>query len=135
LDEEKMTVSERRKYLGRMQKRYLEAGRGRKKELLDEMELVTGLHRKSLIRLLKPTGLVRRKRARERGRTYGLEVEKAVRVIGETLDFICAERLTPSLPSAARQLARHGELTLSPELEAKLAKISVRSSPGAAQSR
>jgi hypothetical protein len=43
VDEERMTISERRKYLARVQERYLAADRAKKKELLDEMELVTAL--------------------------------------------------------------------------------------------
>ena len=60
-----MTVNEWYKYLRRMQKRYRKAGRKLRGELLDEMEAVTGLHRKSLVRLMR--GEIRRqKRTRER---------------------------------------------------------------------
>jgi hypothetical protein len=52
-------------------------------------------------------------------------VHDAIRIISESLDYICAERLTPSLVQTARHLAKHSELTLSPKLEADLAKISV----------
>jgi hypothetical protein len=51
--DEKMTVDERRKYLRTMRKRYEEVGRKTRGRLLDEMEAVTGLHRKALIRLMK----------------------------------------------------------------------------------
>ena len=51
--EEEMTVDERRKYLNRMRGRYWAADRMRRGELLTEMEAVTGLHRKSLIRLVR----------------------------------------------------------------------------------
>ncbi len=47
-----MTVDERRKYLGKMLPLYLGADRTRRSELLDEMEHVTGMHRKSLLRLI-----------------------------------------------------------------------------------
>ncbi|MCL5960721.1 MAG: integrase, partial [Chloroflexi bacterium] len=127
VDEGKMSISERRKYLDRVHERYLKADRTKKEEMLDEMELVTGLHRKSLIRLLKPDGLIRKKRTRRRGKVYGVEVEDALKIISESLDYICAERLTPSLVRTARHLARHKELTLSPELETLLARISVSS--------
>ena len=50
--EDRMDFSERRKYLRIMRKRYKEASRKERSSLLDEMEAVTGLHRKSLIRLL-----------------------------------------------------------------------------------
>ena len=50
--EDKMTVHERRKYLNKMKQRYRKAKRRERGELLDEMEAVLGLHRKSLIRLI-----------------------------------------------------------------------------------
>ena len=51
--EEEMTIGERRKYLKRMTERYWGADRTRRGELLTEMEAATGLHRKSLIRLVR----------------------------------------------------------------------------------
>jgi hypothetical protein len=47
-----MSVDERRKYLFKMQGRYKQANRKEKGRLLDEMEAVTGMDRKYLIRLL-----------------------------------------------------------------------------------
>ena len=44
--------------------------------------------------------------------------------VWQSLDFVCAERLTPSLVPTARHLARFGELTLSPQVEAQLGQIS-----------
>jgi hypothetical protein len=89
------------------------------------MAQVTELHRKSLIRLMQATPL-RQPRRRQRGRTYGPAVDDAVRVIAETLDYICAERLTPSLVPTAELLMVHGELTLSDEVLGQLGQISVR---------
>jgi hypothetical protein len=123
-DEEKMTLDERWKYLRRMRKRYLKASRLERGRLLDEMEAVTGLHRKSLIRLMWGS-LERRPRERQRGRTYGLEVDRALKVISESHDYICAERLQPNLVGMATHLARHGELEASPRLLEQLSRISV----------
>jgi hypothetical protein len=123
-DEEKMTLDERWKYLRRMRKRYLKASRLERGRLLDEMEAVTGLHRKSLIRLMWGS-LERRPRERQRGRTYGLEVDGALKVISESHDYICAERLQPNLVGMATHLARHGELEASPRLLEQLSRISV----------
>ena len=121
--EEKMTIDERRKYLHKMQKRYIKAGRKEKRQLLDEMEQVTELHRKYLIELLKGD-LKRKERRRRRGRRYGPEVDDALRVIYESYDYICGERLTPNLVWMAEHLARHGELVTSEELLEKLGQIS-----------
>jgi hypothetical protein len=122
--EDKMTIDERRKYLRKMQERYLQADRKERGQLLDEMETVTELHRKSLIRLMKGS-LVRQPRRRQRSRTYGPEVDDALRVIAESTDYICAERLTPNLAWLAKHLAAHGELTISSQLLEQLEGISV----------
>ena len=52
---------------------------------------MTGLHRKSLLRLLHAASLERP----PRGQTYGIKVERLVLKVWESLDFIYAERLTP----------------------------------------
>ena len=122
--DEKMNVDERYKYLRMMQKRYKEADREGKSELLEEMEAVTGQHRKHLIRQMNRP-LERQRRRRERGRTYGPEVRYALGVIAESLDHICAERLQPNLVWMAQHLAAHGELVVSDDLLEKLGRVSV----------
>jgi hypothetical protein len=122
--EDQMTIDERFKYLRKMKKRYVDASRERRGHLLSEMEAITGLHRKSLIRLINGN-LKRKPRRRQRGRTYGPEVADALRVIAESMDCICAERLTPNLTLLAECLAAHGELTASPQLLEQLERVSV----------
>lgn len=122
--EDEMTVSERRKYLKRMKPLYSKADRSEQGRMLSDMEQVTGLHRKSLLRLLHAPTLERKKREKARGRTYGLAVEQAILVVWESLDYICAERLTPALLCTARHLARFGVLPLSQHVDQQLAKIS-----------
>lgn len=121
---DKMTIDERRKYLRLMQPRYREAGRKVKGQLLDEMEEVTSLDRKSLIRLLNGS-LERKPRRRERGKTYGPAVDDVLRVIHESLDGICPERLKPNLVWLAEHLEKHGEVTTTSKLLEKLDKISI----------
>lgn len=122
--EDEMTVTERRKYLKKMKPLYIKAERSEQSRMLTEMEQVTGLHRKSLIRLLHACTLERKKREQGRGRTYGVAVEQAILVVWESLDYICAERLTPALLSTAQHLARFGGLHLSQEVKEQLAQIS-----------
>jgi hypothetical protein len=122
--EDSMTIDERRKYLRTMRKRYLKAGRGERGRLLDEMGAVTGMHRKSLTRLMNGS-LARNPRCRQRGESYGPEVDDALRVIYESLDHICADRLTPNLVWIARHLATHGELETTPSLLEQLGQISI----------
>ena len=64
------------------------------------------------------------KRPRLRRRKYGAAVGDVVRVVWESLDYVCAERLTPVLLDTARQLAEWGELVLTPEVESALSTIS-----------
>jgi hypothetical protein len=126
-DAERMTVAERRKCLKRMQSRYLSGMREERSRLLDELVVLTGLHRKSVVRLLKGASLERQPRHQQRGREYGAAVDDALRVIWESRDYVCAERLTPALAATAEQLARHGELRVTEELLEQLGRISVAS--------
>lgn len=121
---EKMTIDERYKYLRTMQKRYRKTDRSQRGVLLDEMEAITDLHRKSLIRLMKGT-LTRKKRREQRGRTYGAKVDDTLRVILKSFDYICAERLQPNLVWMSKHLAHHGELRIDEDLLGKLDAISI----------
>src|SRR6266699_2773649 len=67
--EENITVDERRKYLKLMRPRYQVADRKGQRMLLSEMDQVTGLHRKSLRRLLHTASLKKTKRRRLRQRS------------------------------------------------------------------
>jgi len=120
-----MTVDERRKYLRLVTPRYAKASRSERSGLLTEMGAVTGLHRKSLLRLLHGPTLERAPRGpRFRRRRYGAVVADVVRVVWESLDYVCAERLTPALLPTAQQLARWEELVLTDEVAARLATMS-----------
>ena len=123
--EDKMSVDERRKYLHKVQERYERADRTAKGALLDEMMAVTGLHRQSLARLMGQS-LARRERCRQRGRSYGAEVDDALRVIVEAYSDICAERLQPNLAEMAEHLAQHDELVITDHLLEQLKRISIR---------
>jgi hypothetical protein len=48
-----------------------------------------------------------------------------LRIIAKSIDYICAERLTPHLVSTAPQLDAHGELHLSPHLRNQMERISI----------
>src|SRR5216117_3713862 len=121
---DEMTIDERRKYVNLMYPRYRKAKRKERSQLLSEMEQVSKLHRKHLIRLLNGKSLERKKRSTPRSRTYGPEVERVVLRVWESLDYLCAERLTPSLGRTAKHLAGFGSLVLTTEVESQLAMIS-----------
>jgi hypothetical protein len=118
-----MTIDERLKYLRRVQIRYVRAERKERGVLLDEIEAVTGLHRKSVVRLLSGS-LTRKRQQTRRGRIYGAAVDDAIRVVWESLDYICAERLLPALVPTAQHLDRFKEVALPAEVEAQLGTIS-----------
>jgi len=122
--EEPMTIDERRKYLHKMQSLYRRATRAQRTALLTEMEHVTGLHRKSLIRLLRGD-LRRKRRTRQRGPTYTHATRAAIRLCAEALDYPCAERLQPVLVDTAGHLARHGHLELTAQVADQLQRVSV----------
>lgn len=122
--EDEMTIDERRKYLKKQQARYQKATRKERGQLLQEMEQVTGLHRKSLTRLMNATSLERHKRKAVRSKTYSKQSEQVIVQVWESLDCLCAERLTPVLLSTARHLARFDEVQLSAEVEEQLAQVS-----------
>jgi len=122
---EQMSVNERRKYLHKMRIRYWQAEtKSERGRLLGEMEAVTNLHRKSLIRLIKGD-LSRKPRRHQRGKTYGIEVAEVAKKIAHSLDYPCAERLQPNLVWMAKHLEKHGEIKPSPEVYEKLGKISI----------
>lgn len=77
--------------------------------MLDDIERVTGLQRKTIIRRMN--GLfVHKVWTRQRGRIYGTEVDDALRVIAESEDYITEERLAPNLKWMTEHLVTHGEL-------------------------
>jgi hypothetical protein len=122
-----MSIDERRKYLHKVRLRYWAAQtKPERSRLLDEAQVITALHRKSLMRLLQGD-LARKRRTRQRGKTYGPEVEDAIRLIARSLDYPCAERLKPTLVRMARHLQAHGELKVSEATLEKLERISVSS--------
>ena len=123
--QDEMTIDERRKYVKLMAVRYRKAKRRERSRLLSEMQAVTKQHRKHLIRLLNGESLERKKRQTPRSRTYGVEVERVVLKVWESLDSICAQRLTPGLLRTAQHLARFGEVSLTPQLEEQLQEIGV----------
>ena len=122
--DDQMNIDERFKLLRIMHPRYAVADHKERGHLLDEMEAITGLNRKTLIRRMNGSR-VRKRRRKQRGRIYGADVDDALRVIDDALDHITAERQTPNLVWMADLLAMHGELVLSPQLGEQLGQISI----------
>ena len=119
-----MSIDVKRTYLAVMQQRYRAANRRERSCLLDEMQAVTTLDRKTLIRLMQGD-LARHPRRKQRGRTYGAGVADALRVIIDSFDYPCAERLAGNLDWMADQLSHHGELVIAPQVMTQLKAVSV----------
>jgi IS30 family transposase len=124
---EAMDVSERYKYLRLLKPHYHQAGRKAKGDLLDEAQRITGLGRKYLSTLLHGTGPYRRRRKRERRRTYDEAVDQVIATVADTLDWICAERMQPVLVETTQRLIDFGEIQVSDEVLGKLRCMSVSS--------
>ena len=100
--------------------------RSSKKErgkILEAFVKVTGCHRKAAIRLLRH-GDEPRKGRPGRPRQYNLAVAEALKVVWEVSDRLCSKRLHPFLPELVSVLKRHGEITISAEMESELCRIS-----------
>ena len=121
---EKLDLEERLKVLRMQQDRYRKVSRAEKGRILNALESITQLDRKTIIRRL--SGNCRRKRRTSgRRRSYGPEVDDAHRIVHRAYDGICAERLTPNLAAYAEKLAQHGHLRMTPVLREQLGRISV----------
>lgn len=122
--EDEMTIDERRKYVSRMKIRYQKAKRKERGMLLREMEEITRMHRKGLTRLMREGNLARKKRKTPHPRMYGQDVEEIIIRVWESLDYVCAEQLTPVVEATAWHLARCSEVRVTQEQFTQLQQIS-----------
>jgi len=110
-------------YSEAVRERYTRAAKKEKAGILNEFVATTGMHRKSVIRLLN-----RRKRSsgkrRGRPRLYGHEAMAALKAAWEASDCLCSRRLQPFLPELVGILKRCGEMTVTPEIEAQVCGMS-----------
>ena len=113
-----MTRASLREYAAVQRPRYLQATRAEKRQLLDEVVAVTGLHRKAAIRLLRRRPRVPSVPSRAgRPRCYGPDVAAAVEVLWQASGRIGAHRLHPFLPELLGRLVQCGELALVPAVD------------------
>jgi hypothetical protein len=113
-----VTRASLREYAAVQRERYRQATRAEKRQLLDEVVAVTGIHRKAAIRLLRRAP---RPRATPgpggRPRAYGPEVATVAEVLWQASGRIGAHRLHPFVPELLDRLLRCGELTLAPPID------------------
>ena len=119
-----MTRGSIQEYTEAVRERYLGGSKKEKGKILDEFTKVTGRHRKTAIRLLRRGNQARANKKRGRPRQYGTAVAGALRVTWEATDRLCSKRLCPFLPELVMILRRHGDSTMTAEIEAQLCQIS-----------
>ncbi|HEX2647669.1 MAG TPA: DDE-type integrase/transposase/recombinase [Candidatus Dormibacteraeota bacterium] len=102
---------------------YAARGRKERSQILDQFCAVTSYNRKHAITVLRGRQL-KPARRRRRARVYDGKVEEALKVLWETSDYICAERLQPFLPDLLQLLERHGDLHVNDQVREKLGRIS-----------
>jgi hypothetical protein len=122
-----LNMSQRQAVTKELKLLYQKAGKKEKGEIIDRLTELTGYHRHyAAFKLSRPW--VKRRRRRlpigSRTRVYNHDVFESLRRVWVIYDGICSKRLIPILPEAARKLKECGELTLSPETEAKLLNLS-----------
>jgi hypothetical protein len=125
-------MGERKAVTREMAVRYRKAPKKQKLLILDELCALTGWHRDHARRALRtvwaaPKGSLRRRRqpaTRRRARVYDERMIGIVRMAWAILDGPCGKRLAPALPELVSALERHGELRVTAEEKALLARIS-----------
>ena len=104
-----------------------------KRRLLDELQELTGYHRKSLLRLLnrpepvavaEPGGSLLQPDKPHHRRRYGPEVVEALVPLWEASDRLCGKRLQALLPLLVESLESHGHLSLEPAVRESVLAMS-----------
>jgi hypothetical protein len=119
-----MTRASIREYTEAVRGRYVRASKKEKGRILDEFTRVTNYHRKAAIRLLHRGNQSKANKRRGRPRQYGEAVVGALRLAWEATDRLCSKRLQPFLPELVRVLRRHGDTTMTADIEAQLCRMS-----------
>lgn len=113
-----------REVVRRKRQEYLKASKGEKRQILDEMEALTGYHRKSLVRLfLGKAGTRKAPIRRPRASAYG-PILPHLRVLWGASFYACGKRLAPFVGELLSSLVRFGELHVTGEEAALLCRLS-----------
>ena len=122
---------ERRAVIRELAARYRQARKKEKMQILDQIQQLCGYNRHYAARALRrseppPRRPGPRIAVHRVGRppVYTLEVKEALRRVWVVLSFPSGKRLAPFLPEVVPILERFGELALTPEIRAKLLRMS-----------
>ena len=113
-----------REIVRRKRKEYLKARKAEKRQTLDEVEGLTGYHRKSLVRLFVwGVGARNAPIRRPRESKYVMVLPK-LRVLWGASFYSCGKRLAPFVGELLDALKRSGEIEVSPKEEELLCSMS-----------
>lgn len=120
-----MTAPARRELVDALRQRYAAATREEKVCILSEFTSVSGLHRKSAIRVLnaetEPESPIKRA---GRPRVYDQAVQQGLVTLWEASDRICGKRLKALLPVLLGALEKHGHMAVDPAVKTALLALS-----------
>ena len=122
---EMMSKQSQKELLNAIQKRYSQATKGEKCNILNEFVQISGYHRKHAIRLLggfqtdKP-----QPNAINSSKIYNEAVKEVLIVLWETADRICGKRLKAIIPTLLNSMERYGHLKLEALVRKKILLIS-----------
>lgn len=124
-----LTITEKKKVAIQLKSRYQKASKKQKGSILAEFIEITGYNHSYAARILRSStsklaAKQSRSTARVRPRKYDARVQSALLYLWKLLDYLCGKRLAPMLPRIIDHLELHAELTLAPEIRAKLLTIS-----------
>jgi hypothetical protein len=124
---ERMTTASVREIMRRKRKGYLAATKSEKNRILDEVQDLSGYHRKSLVRLFtKGTPPAKTKVRRNRKSKYEPILPKLKTLWAGSL-YACGKRLKPFIPEFLVRLKAYGEISVTSQEERLLKSISASS--------
>lgn len=121
-----MTLKGKKEVVDAYKGKYRKANRLERVEILDKLEEVTGLHRKSLSRALRRGSGAKRKPRKVspgRPRIY-VNILTALETVWKSSNFLCGKRLKAILPLYVERLMSCGELKISAEEKELLLSVS-----------
>ena len=120
-----MTAPARRELVEALRQRYAAATREEKVSILTEFTSVSGLHRKSAIRVLnaeaEPEPPIKRA---GRPRLYDQAVQQGLVTLWEASDRVCGKRLKALLPVLLAAMEKHGHMAVDPTVKTALLALS-----------
>ena len=120
-----MTAPARRELVEALRLRYAAATREEKVRILTEFTAVSGLHRKSAIRVLNAEAESEPPMKRAgRPCLYDQAVQQALVTLWEASDRVCGKRLKALLPVLLAALEKHGHMAVAPAVKTSLLALS-----------